>query len=79
MNSGYVFLTEKEEMWAKLLMQVLEDHAIPHVALPVFGAGFTLKTGTQERLKIHVPATHFAQATALIEELFSAESVIGDE
>ena len=75
MNDAYVLLTEKEEMWAKMLMQVLEDNDVPCAAVPVYGAGFSLKTGTQERLKIYVPATNLPQATELTEELFSAGSI----
>lgn len=73
MNNGYVLLAEKEEMWAKMLMQVLEDNGIPCVAVPVFGAGFTIKTGTHERLKVYVPSEKLSFASELFEELFSAE------
>ena len=52
MNSGYVLLTEKEEMWARMLMEVLEDNDIPCAAEPVYGAGFTVRTGVKEWLKI---------------------------
>ena len=79
MVNGYVLLVEKEEMWAKMLMQVLEDNKIPHAALPVYGAGFVIKTGTQERLKVYVSSEYLPQATALAEELFSAESIQEDE
>lgn len=79
MDNGYVLLVEKEEMWAKMLMQVLEDNNVPCAALPVYGAGFTIKTGTQERLKVYVSPEYLPQATALVEELFSAESIQGEE
>ena len=77
MNNGYVFLTEKDEMWAKLLMQVLEDNSIPCTAITVYGAGFTIKTGHRERLKVYVPFECLPTATELLQELFSAE--IGQE
>lgn len=79
MDSGYVLLVEKEEMWAQMLMQVLEDNNVPCAALPVYGAGFVIKTGTQERLKVYVPSEYLPQATALVEELFSTESIWEDE
>ena len=79
MNDGYVFLAEKEEMWARMLIRVLEDNQVSCVAIPVFGAGFAMKTGTRERLKIYVPSESFTQAMALVEELFSAESILEDE
>lgn len=75
MTNEYVLLTEKEEMWARMLMEVLEDNQVPCTAIPVHGAGFTIKTGTQERLKIYVPSRHLPQAAELLEALFSAEIV----
>lgn len=76
MRDGYIPLVEKEEMWAKMLMQVLEDNHVPCAALPVYGAGFSLKTGMQDRLKVYVPVDNLPQATELVEELFSAESIL---
>ena len=76
MRDGYILLVEKEEMWAKMLMQVLEDNHVPCAALPVYGAGFSLKTGIQDRLKVYVPIDNLPQATELVEELFSAESIL---
>ena len=79
MKDGYVLLIEKEEMWAKMLMQVLEDNKVPCVAIPVFGAGLSIKTGMQERLKVYIPSENLPQATELTEELFSAESIQEEE
>ena len=79
MNDGYVLLVEKEEMWAQMLMQVLEDNNVSCVALPVYGAGFVIKTGTQERLRVYVPSENLPQATELLQELFSAEIVQDEE
>lgn len=75
MNKEYILLTEKEEMWAKMLIQVLDDNNIPCTALPVYGAGFRLKTGHQERLKVYVPSESLPKATELLQELFSEEIV----
>ena len=72
-RDDYRFLTEKESMWAKMLEEVLKDNDIPCVAVPVLGAGFTLKTGMQERLKIFVPSENKARAEELMNELFPAE------
>ena len=73
MNDGYVRLVEKEEMWARMLLEVLEDNAIPCTTLPVHGAGFSLKTGLQDSLQIFVPAAYLPQALELVDALFSAE------
>lgn len=48
MEMDYGLLVEKEEMWARMLMQVLEDHQIPCVSLPVYGAGLVMKGGMAE-------------------------------
>ena len=76
MRDGYILLVEKEEMWAKMLMQVLEDNHVPCAALPVYGAGFSLKTGIQDMLKVYVPVDNLPQATELVEERFSAENIL---
>jgi hypothetical protein len=75
LNNGYVLLEEKEEMWAQMLMDVLQDNQIPCTSLPVYGAGFAARTGMQERLKVFVPAQHLPQATELLQALFSAEVI----
>ena len=51
-------------------MQVLKDNNIPHTSLPVYGAGFTIKTGTQERLRVFVSGEYKAEALELLQELF---------
>ena len=79
MQDEYVLLIEKEEMWAKMLMRVLEDNQVPCTAIPVYGAGFSLKTGMQDRWKVYVPSVNLPQATELTEALFSAECLRQDE
>ena len=69
-NDGYELLVEKESMWARMLEEVLKDNSIPCVTVPVLGAGLTLKTGMQERLKVYVPSDCKAQAEELMNELF---------
>ena len=75
MERGYELLTEKEEMWAQMLMQVLKDNEIPCTALPVHGGGFVLKTGMQDSLRVYVPADKLPQATKLMQELFSGDPI----
>ena len=74
MDHGYVLLIEKEEMWAKMLMEVLQENGIPCVKQSVYGAGFVLKTGTLERFKVFVPKEYMEQASELVQELFSEEA-----
>ena len=70
MEHDYVLLAEKEEMWVRMLLQVLEDNNIPCTALPVHGAGVVINTGIQERLKVYVPCTNKSAAEDLMNELF---------
>ena len=74
MDNGYVLLTEKEEMWAKMLIEVLNDNGVPCVSRSVLGVGFVIKTGTPERLKIYVPSEQAEHANELLRELFDANS-----
>lgn len=71
MNNGYVLLTEREPMWAQMLMEVLEDNNIPCASLPIYGAALALKGGKQECLRVYVPSEHLQQASELLEILFS--------
>ncbi len=70
MNTDYELLVVKEKMWADMLMEVLKDNHIPCTALPVHGAGMTLKTGIQEKLKIYVPSENKVKAEELLSEIF---------
>ena len=72
MKASYVRLLEKEEMWARMLLEVLEDKGVPCVSIPVYGAGLTIRSGVQERLQIYVPAECLPRAEELVQELFSA-------
>ena len=75
MKEGYELLTEKEEMWARMLMQVLKDNDIPCAVLPVHGGGFVLKTGMQDTLRVYVPSEKLQHAKELLQELFSGEPI----
>ena len=72
--NGYEFLIEKEEMWAKMLMEVLQDNGIPCVSFSVHGAALVIKAGMQESLKVFVPKEYLEKAEELCDELFSSES-----
>lgn len=71
MNTAYEFLTEKEAIWAEMLIQVLKENHIPCTAIPVYSAGLVMRAGMRERLKIYVPNENKAKAEELLEELFS--------
>ena len=75
MDQPYVFLVEKDVLWANVLMQELKSNNIPCVAFPVHGAGMVLRGGAQERLKVHVPEHLKAQAEEMMEDLFAEDEV----
>ena len=79
MNNDYVFLTQKEEMWARMLIEVLEDNHVPCAALPLYGAALALKTGRQDSLRIFVSPEKLQQAQELLDQLFSENSILEDD
>lgn len=70
METVFEFLTQKEAMWAQMLIQVLKDNNVPYTAIPVHGAGLTIKTGMRESLNIFVPKEAKEKAQELMEALF---------
>ena len=73
MENEYKLLIEKEQMWAKMLIEVLEDNGISCITRSVRGAGLFVKTGIQDLLQIYVLAEHYEKATDIVEELFSKD------
>ena len=51
----------------------MKDHNIEYVAVPVYGAGLSLKAGVQERFKIFVPIEKKAKAEEFLHALFPDE------
>ena len=78
MEQNAILLMETEEMWAKMLMEVLDDNEIPYAAKSVYGAGLVIRAGMQERLEIYVPEEYFEQAKALADALFSEADTAED-
>ena len=69
-GADFCLLTEQEEMWAKLLMEVLENNHIPFARFPVWGAGLALKSGRAERCQVFVPFEKLEEASDLLTILF---------
>ena len=78
MEQNVILLMETDEMWAKMLMEVLDDNEIPYAAKSVYGAGLVIRAGMQERLEIYVPEEYFEQAKALADALFSEADTIDE-
>ena len=71
MSEQFVLLEAMDEIWAKMLMEVLKDNHIPCTAKPVFGFALTAKTGGSDLWKIYVPAEDVERGKELVGELFS--------
>lgn len=72
-GDDYCFLVEKEEMWAKMLQEILEDngvHPISHDALDVV---WVMRGGERNRCCIYVPFRHLELARELMQAAFPDE------
>ncbi len=77
MDYDFVFLTEKETMWAEMLKDVLQDNSIPFVTKNKLGAAMALKVGPMmERVSFFVPNEHLEKATEIVATLFSENSEV---
>ena len=55
MDEKYELLTEKEQIWAEIDIQLLEQNGIRYMVMPVNGIGLSMKIGCQDYLRIYVP------------------------
>lgn len=74
MKENYELLVEKEEIWAKMYIQLLEQNSINYQAIPVNGAGLSMTTGTQDYLKIYIPQQDLKKAQELINTYFPKDN-----
>lgn len=70
-TTDFCFITEKEDMWAKMFMEILKDNDIAATSLPEYGAGLVMRTGIQERQRIYVQYKDLEKTLALLKETFS--------
>ena len=70
MNSRYEMLAEMEEMWAGMLIEMLKNNGIACISSPVYGAGFAMSTGMQDKWKVYVENTKLEQAKELYQAFF---------
>lgn len=74
------FLTEKEQIWSGMLGDVLEQHGIPFYTKGELGAGVAQQIGPMlEIQRFYVPYRCLAQASELVDELFSPKRPPEDE
>ena len=74
MDNKYVFLTEIEEPWAQMLMEMLEKNGIASVGFSVHGAGLVTMTGVREKRKVHVPAEQLEAAEDILRAFFTQQA-----
>ncbi|MCR5693747.1 MAG: hypothetical protein K6G89_02105 [Clostridia bacterium] len=80
MNGGdFVFLCEKEEIWARMLMEALKDNGIECGGVPVYGAGLAMKTGMADWVRVFVPEEKLAEANGIVSQLFEGENFDGED
>ena len=69
------FLTEKQEMWAEMLDDVLKQNEIPFVKQDEQEAWVTVYIGSSFKVqKFYVPYAYLSRAKELVEELFAEQT-----
>lgn len=67
------FLTEREQMWAEMLEDVLRQNGIPYIFKNRYGRGITVTLGFgSERVSFFVKYRDLPRAREIVEELFEA-------
>ncbi len=67
------FLTEREQMWAEMLEDVLRQNGIPYIFKNRYGRGITVTLGFgAERVSFYVKYRDLPRAREIVEELFEA-------
>lgn len=70
MDEEYELLIEKEEIWANMYVQLLEQNGIKCKVVPVNGIGLSMKTGVQDFFKIYVLSSNKEKAKHIIKKNF---------
>lgn len=79
-QDDYCFLAEKDSVWSGVLEDCLRQNAIPYLTQNTMGAGLTSKIGSMmEVTRFYVKFGWLSQSRALVEELFSADTAIGED
>ncbi len=78
-EGDYCFLTDQPGMFAKMLLDVLEQNGIDAVSRASQGATGIFSNMNMELHRIFVPLEQLDRAAELKDELFSPESIAGDE
>ncbi len=66
MNEEYELLMEKEEIWANMFIQILKENNIDFIVKRVNGIAISMKTGSQDYLRIYVKKSEKNEVEKLI-------------
>lgn len=69
-GDDYCFLVEKEEMWARMLVEILEDNGVHPVCKDTSDVVMVMRGGEKSRLGIYVPFRHLELAQELMQAAF---------
>ncbi len=78
-GDDYCFLEQQPGIFAKMLMEVLEQNGIEATFRATQGATGIFSNMNMEIYRVFVPMNQFEKAAELRDELFSPDSVAGDE
>lgn len=68
--TDFCFVTEKDEMWAKMFLEILKDNDIPYTQLSSVGAGLAIRAGVTDQIRIYVPYEKLDTALDLLKQAF---------
>lgn len=68
MYEAFELLLEKEKIWAEMYIKLLEENGITCKVIPVNGVGLSMKTGSQDILRIYVSTKEKAKAEKILNE-----------
>lgn len=71
----YIFLIEKETIWADMLKEVLEKNEVPYICQGDMGSGMALKVAPMlEHFRFYIPYIYYNKAKDIIELMFSQDN-----
>ena len=69
-GDDYCFLVEKEDMWAQMLLEILEDNGVHPICHDAMDVVWVMRGGEKSRQRIYVPFRHWDLAQELMQEAF---------
>ena len=69
-GDDYCFLVEKEDMWARMLLEILEDNGVHPISHDATDVVWVMRGGEKSRQCIYVPFRHWQLAQELMQTAF---------